>query len=111
MQIDETAATYRRFGGLWHFLQIAIALVVLTANAYGGWISNGYMAAVNAGFLALAVTWLIAKTLDARRYGIRAVLPEKRAALVVGRAILIAVVGIVSLGAIAVYAQLWFKGL
>jgi len=49
MQIDETAVTSRRFGGLWHFLQIAIALVVLTANAYGGWISNGYMAAINAG--------------------------------------------------------------
>lgn len=99
-----------RSGGFWHFLQIVIALAVLAANAYGGWISNGYMAAVNAGFLALAATWLIAKSLDAKRYGIRAVLPEKRAAFVVGRAIVIAVVGIVALGAIAVYAQLWLKG-
>lgn len=52
----------------WRFLQITVATGFLFANVHWQWMSNPYVVSVNAGFLAMFVTWLLSKAIDLSRY-------------------------------------------
>jgi hypothetical protein len=56
---------FRRMG--WKLLQITIGTGFLFANIYWQWMDNPFVAAVNAGFLAMGVTWLLSKAIDLSR--------------------------------------------
>lgn len=58
----------------WRLLQALVAGLVLSANVYWQWTPNGYLAAAWAGMAAVAVSWLIGKLLDWRKYGLSVVL-------------------------------------
>src|SRR6266511_3165054 len=48
----------------WKLLQIVVAMSFLFANIYWQWMDNPFVAAVNAGFLAMFVTWLLSKSIE-----------------------------------------------
>lgn len=53
----------------WKFLQLVIFVGALFANVHWQWMDNPFVASVNAGFLAMFVTWLLSKSIDlVRRY-------------------------------------------
>jgi hypothetical protein len=56
----------------WRILQALVAFMVLSANVHWQLIDNPLVAAVNAGCAAIAVSWLVGKAIDLRRYGWRA---------------------------------------
>lgn len=49
---------------MWRALQVAVAVSFLFANVHWQWMDNPFVASVNAGFLALFVTWLLSKSID-----------------------------------------------
>jgi hypothetical protein len=49
---------------MWKALQVAVAMSFLFANIHWQWMDNPFVAAVNAGFLAMFVTWLLSKSID-----------------------------------------------
>lgn len=53
----------------WRLLQTSVAFCVLSANVKYQFIDNPMVAAVNAGCAAIAVSWLVGKVIDLRRYG------------------------------------------
>lgn len=51
----------------WKILQVVVFTGFLFANVHWQWMDNPFVASVNAGFLAMFVTWLFAKTIDLSR--------------------------------------------
>ncbi len=49
---------------MWRLLQIAVVVSFLSANIHWQWMDNPFVASVNAGFLAMFVTWLLSKSID-----------------------------------------------
>jgi len=76
---------------LWRPLQIVVVGLALSANVYWGITENGYVASITAGFVALALTWLILKAMDWRRYGFASLgmPPAARIAAVTAKTLLV----------------------
>lgn len=62
----------------WRILQAFVALIVLFANVYWQWTPNAALAAAWAGMAAIAVSWLVGKLIDLRRYGWAVLLSGKQ---------------------------------
>lgn len=85
---------------------LTIALVGCAAIYIG--VENGTLIGAWSVMGAIAVTWLIGKGIDARRFGLRSVLPGWRPFLKVSGAVLLVVAGITAIITALVFIEMRF---